>query len=93
MNCFEKMHLPQSATLEEVKQQWRILAAHHHPDKGGDAKTFDDYHRAYRTALAVIGKRNCTECLGVKKIPSGSGFELSYIDCPHCVGGGLTTEY
>jgi len=85
MSCFRKLHLPESATLEDVKAQWHRLAAEHHPDKGGDAIEFANYSRAYRTALAVLGKQDCTACLGTKQVPA-EGFTFTYVTCPACSG-------
>lgn len=85
MNCFEKLNLPQTATLAEVKLQWRKIAAQHHPDKGGDAVDFADYQRAYRTALALIEQKDCARCLGTKQVPA-DGFTFTYVPCPLCSG-------
>lgn len=85
MSCFEKLNLSENATLDEVKSQWRKIAATHHPDKGGDAVDFADYHRAYRTAIAILGQKDCARCLGTKQVPA-EGFDFTYVACPLCTG-------
>lgn len=85
MNCFEKLGLQDTATIEDVKKAWRELATTHHPDHGGDATKFSMYRVAYRSALALIGKKDCSQCLGTRKVPA-QGFTSTYINCPHCVG-------
>lgn len=39
-----------NATPEDVKRAYRALAAHHHPDHGGDSETFARITRAYEEA-------------------------------------------
>lgn len=41
-----------SATKSEIKTAYRKLALKHHPDKGGDAATFNKITTAYKEALA-----------------------------------------
>jgi len=39
--------LPQGATLQDVKERFRILAHKYHPDKGGDVEVFRTFLEAY----------------------------------------------
>lgn len=41
--------------LAEAKTRFRQLAARHHPDRGGDAATFDTVARAWQQAQAELG--------------------------------------
>lgn len=42
--------LPPAATQSEIKSKYRKLALEHHPDKGGDAATFNKINEAYKQA-------------------------------------------
>lgn len=42
--------LPPDATPAEIKSKYRQLALKHHPDKGGDAATFNKINEAYKQA-------------------------------------------
>ncbi|MBY4675107.1 DNA-J related domain-containing protein [Marinobacterium arenosum] len=41
------LQLPADADTQQIKQQYRRLAAQHHPDKGGDAALFIELREAY----------------------------------------------
>lgn len=41
-------------TLEEVKKRWREVASQHHPDRGGDQKTFIRMKTAYEKIAAKM---------------------------------------
>lgn len=49
----EVLGVSDSASNEEVKQQYRKLRSIHHPDKGGDAKQFDEIEKAFQKANEV----------------------------------------
>lgn len=44
---YEVLGLPRTATLEEVRQRYRKLAAKYHPDRGGDAWIIKQIRSAY----------------------------------------------
>ncbi len=46
---YKILGVPRSATKEEIKKAYRKLAHKHHPDKGGDEKTFKKISEAYHT--------------------------------------------
>lgn len=53
--------------LIELTKQYRILVAHHHPDKGGDAITMEDINAAYNMLRNPIKRaRVLVELYGVK---------------------------
>lgn len=47
MNLYEELELPRDCTAEQIKNQYRILAQKHHPDKGGDVEKFRTIKFAY----------------------------------------------
>jgi curved DNA-binding protein CbpA len=44
---YDELELPKNCTSAEIKQQYRILAQIHHPDKGGDEEKFKQIKLAY----------------------------------------------
>ena len=47
MNPYDILGVNNDVTQNELKQVYRTLVLKHHPDKGGDAKTFSDIREAY----------------------------------------------
>jgi curved DNA-binding protein CbpA len=47
MNPYQELGLDTNCTAEQIKQQYRILAHQHHPDRGGDAERFKRISTAY----------------------------------------------
>jgi curved DNA-binding protein CbpA len=47
MNPYQELGLDPNCTAEQIKQQYRILAHQHHPDRGGDAERFKRISTAY----------------------------------------------
>jgi DnaJ-domain-containing protein 1 len=43
--------LDQSASEQQIKRRYRVLAARHHPDKGGDEIRFIEIRQAYETLI------------------------------------------
>jgi hypothetical protein len=41
------LQLAQPFSATELRRAWRVYAARHHPDQGGDARTFDRGRAAY----------------------------------------------
>lgn len=46
-NLYDVLGVAKSATDDELKKKYRKLAMKHHPDKGGDQKTFQQISNAY----------------------------------------------
>jgi len=44
---YEVLGLTRSASIDDIKRSYRRLALKHHPDKGGDEKTFKEISEAY----------------------------------------------
>jgi curved DNA-binding protein CbpA len=47
MNLYQELELAPGCTQEQIKQQYRVLAHLHHPDRGGDAEKFKRINLAY----------------------------------------------
>jgi DnaJ-class molecular chaperone len=55
-NPYQILGVSRDATADEIKRAYRKLASQHHPDRGGDTKTFQEIQAAYDT-LNDPGKR------------------------------------
>lgn len=53
---YELLGVSQTASDEEIKKAYKKLAMKHHPDRGGDEKTFKDLSKAY-DVLSTPDKR------------------------------------
>jgi len=49
MNPYDILDIDENATDEEIKTAYRTKAAQHHPDHGGNAKTFTSIKEAYES--------------------------------------------
>lgn len=65
-----------SASLADIKTAYRTLVKHVHPDRGGDATTFDRITRAYEFLLVEASRPATTrpERLAVAPQPTRSVF-------------------
>lgn len=86
--CFDILNLPQTASVTEVRQCWRDLAATHHPDKGGVLGDFLYYKTAYEQALKLAQDLPCPTCEGQGQVPGRKRGQLgvSWSVCPSCNG-------
>jgi DnaJ-class molecular chaperone len=57
MDHYATLGVSKNSSQEEIKQAYRKLAAKHHPDRGGDTKTFQQIQAAY-DALSDPEKRS-----------------------------------
>lgn len=48
MDYYSILGLKRGASADEIKRAYRSLAMKHHPDRGGDEKTFKEIEEAYR---------------------------------------------
>jgi curved DNA-binding protein len=48
-NPYQTLGVNRDATADEIKRAYRKLASKHHPDRGGDTKTFQNIQTAYDT--------------------------------------------
>lgn len=46
-NHYQTLGVDKNASQDEIKRAYRKLAAQHHPDRGGDTKTFQEIQAAY----------------------------------------------
>lgn len=57
MDCHEAwkaLGLDPPVTAVQVKRTYRMLALHHHPDKGGDAMAFESLQNVYKVAMSCV---------------------------------------
>jgi curved DNA-binding protein len=48
-NLYQTLGVDRNAAPDEIKRAYRKLASQHHPDRGGDTKTFQEIQLAYDT--------------------------------------------
>jgi DnaJ-class molecular chaperone len=48
-NPYQTLGVERNASTDEIKRAYRKLASKHHPDRGGDTKTFQEIQTAYDT--------------------------------------------
>jgi len=48
-NPYQTLGVERNATADEIKRAYRKLASQHHPDRGGETKTFQEIQTAYDT--------------------------------------------
>ena len=51
MDLYQELELNRDCTSEQIKNQYRILAQRHHPDKGGDVDKFQRIKQAYEVLI------------------------------------------
>jgi curved DNA-binding protein len=56
MNYYETLGVKENADQDDIKKAYKKLAMKHHPDRGGDEKTFQSISQAYDT-LGDAAKR------------------------------------
>jgi curved DNA-binding protein CbpA len=61
MTLYEELVLPPNCSFEEIKQQYRLLASIHHPDKGGDEERFKRIKFAYEVLSDPARRRQYDE--------------------------------
>lgn len=57
MTLYDELELNADCSFEEIKQQYRILAQQHHPDKGGDIEKFKKIKFAYEVLSDPIRRK------------------------------------
>lgn len=48
MDYYKILGLNKNASQDDIKKSYRTLAMKHHPDRGGDSKTFQEINEAYK---------------------------------------------
>lgn len=87
--AFELLGLPDDATLTQVRAAYRLKAAEHHPDIGGDAAEFVRLREAYETAYQIAENAPCEFCEGKGRIGTGqNSFAKLVMRCAACRGTG-----
>jgi DnaJ-class molecular chaperone len=73
-NLYSILGVDRSASAEEIKHAYRKLAGKHHPDRGGDTKTFQEIQAAYDT-LSDPSKRTTYDNPQPQGFPGGFHFQ------------------
>ena len=61
MTLYDELELKPNCSFEEIKQQYRLLASIHHPDKGGDEERFKRIKFAYEVLSDPSRRRQYDE--------------------------------
>lgn len=89
MSPLEILGLAPGASADDIEQAWRQLRSQHHPDRGGDAATFNSVKRAYEQALAEAREpKPCLDCGGSGSVRKTRGFSVLVMSCMSCGGTG-----
>lgn len=67
MDLYQELELNRDCTAEQIKNQYRILAQRHHPDKGGDADRFQRIKQAYEVLIDAARREEYDRTGSVKE--------------------------
>jgi DnaJ-class molecular chaperone len=88
-DAFAALGLPDTATIDQVKQAYRKQAELLHPDKGGSTEGFAKLHVAYKMALLLAQRPlQCEPCGGTGFTELVNGWRVTRIICADCGGSG-----
>lgn len=48
MIAYQTLQIPTTATQDDIKRAFRVMAHKHHPDKGGNTEKFKEINQAYQ---------------------------------------------
>ena len=74
-NYYDILGIPKTASIDEIKKNYRAKAKEFHPDKGGDAEKFQKIQKAYEV-LSDEEKRKNYDQFGSEKPNFGGGFNM-----------------
>lgn len=97
MTLYEELELSTDCTFDDIKQQYRILAMKHHPDKGGDVEKFQKIKFAYDVLIDPIRRKKYDDTASTEEVTDiraqaiGHLAELFFAVIPNfdCAGGNL----
>jgi DnaJ family protein A protein 2 len=84
---YKLLGVPQSASQEEIRKNYRKLAREHHPDKGGDEKLFKEIQEAY-DCLSDPEKKELYDQGGKEAVERGGGGGGGHDDLLSALFGG-----
>lgn len=88
-NDLDLLGLEPTATAQDIKSRWRVLARLNHPDHGGDSDAFIKLHEAYKRAMKFASNPIvCPDCQGRRRIYTNHGFATTTLTCKTCKGTG-----
>lgn len=97
MTLYEELELSKDCTFDDIKQQYRILAMKHHPDKGGSVEKFQRIKFAYEVLSDPQRRKNYDENettieptdIHTEAITNLANIFFSIIPNFNCAGGNL----
>lgn len=68
MTLYDELKLSADCTFDDIKQQYRILAMTHHPDKGGDVEKFQKIKFAYEVLSDPVRRKKYDDTASTEEV-------------------------
>ena len=82
MTSYQILNVAPTATQEEIKESYRVLAMRYHPDRpDGDLEKFIAIRNAFKQLSRAV---RCPDCEGRGTIKVKRGAFVDTVQCPRC---------